>query len=752
VFPVEVRSTRVEGDGETALFSIVRDISESRQAEDAVRTSELKFRTVADFAYDWEAWNAPDGSYRYVSPSCERITGHTAEEFMADPYLTVRITHPDDLEASEEHHRAAEAESRAEDLELDFRIVLPDGETRWINHLCTPVYGEDGEWLGRRESNRDITAQKQAEEALLDARWRLESIIEGTHVGTWEWNVQTGETILNERWAEIVGYTLDELSPTSIKTEEALVHPDDLARSDEMLARHYSGELPYYDCELRLKHKDGHWVWVQDRGRVITRTDDGQPLMMFGTHADISDRKRAEQALSESEELFRALFESATDGVWLVATDGAIVAVNAAMARTHGYSVEEMQSMNIGSIDAPESALLAPARLKRLMAGEPLSFESEHLHKDGHIIPFDVSASIVTVGNVKYVVGFDRDITERRQAEQLISVYAELLEASPAAITVHTPEGKFVYANERTLEMHGYTRDEFLALDLHEIDVPEDAALIDERFRATAALGENTFEVAHYRKDGTVIPLAVSNRVAIWDGKEVLLSVATDITERKLAESELERHGAQLEELLAERERNLEQLALSLSSVTEVVSQVVESRDPYTAGHQRRVAALAVRIAEDLGMSAPQIDEIRIAALLHDVGKISVPAEILSKPGKLSALEFELIKGHSEAGYRILASANMGGEIAEIVYQHQERCDCSGYPRGLCGDELLPGAKVLMVADIVEAMSSHRPYRVALGVDAALAEIERGAGRQYDAEVAEACRRVIDAGFVFAEL
>jgi len=621
VFPVEVRSTRVEGDGETALLSIVRDISERRQAEDAVRTSELKFRTVADFAYDWEAWNAPDGSYRYVSPSCERITGHTAEEFMADPYLTVRITHPEDLEASAEHHRAAEAESRAKDLELDFRIVLPDGETRWISHLCTPVYGEDGEWLGRRESNRDITAQKQAE-----------------------------------------------------------------------------------------------------------------------------------AALSASEEVFRAVFEGANDGIFLLSISGAIVALNPAMARMHGYSVEEMLSMDIGSLDEPETSELAPARLERLFAGESLSFEARHVCTDGRAILLEVSANRVVIGGEQYVLGFHRDITERRQAEQLLSVYAELLEASPAAITVHTPQGRFVYANEQTLKMHGYGRDEFLALDLHDLDVPEDAARIDERFRVTAALGENTFEVAHYRKDGTIIPLAVSNRVATWDGEEVLLSVATDITERKLAESELERHGAQLEGLLAERERNLEQLALSLSSVTEVVSQVVESRDPYTAGHQRRVAALAVRIAEDMGMSAPQIDEIRIAALLHDVGKISVPAEILSKPGKLSPLEFELIKGHSEAGYRILASANMGGEIAEVVYQHQERCDGSGYPRELCGDELLQGAKVLMVADVVEAMSSHRPYRVALGVDAALAEIERGAGRQYDAEVAEACRRVIDAGFVFEEL
>jgi HD-GYP domain-containing protein (c-di-GMP phosphodiesterase class II) len=150
-------------------------------------------------------------------------------------------------------------------------------------------------------------------------------------------------------------------------------------------------------------------------------------------------------------------------------------------------------------------------------------------------------------------------------------------------------------------------------------------------------------------------------------------------------------------------------------------------------------------------LSAERVEEIRIAALIHDVGKISVPTEILVKPGGLSPMEFELIKGHSGAGYRILASTDLGGATAEIVLEHHERCDGSGYPRGLTAGQLLQGSKVIMVADVVEAMSSHRPYRAALGIGPALAEIERGAGLQYDSEVAESCARVFEAGFAFSE-
>lgn len=157
------------------------------------------------------------------------------------------------------------------------------------------------------ESNRNLSVEadrrKVAETALQDANWRLQSIIEATNVGTWEWNVQTGETVFSERWAEIVGHSLAELQPVSIKTWESLVHPDDLGQSASLLERHFSGELPNYECECRMKHKNGTWVWVLDRGRLITRTADGKPLMMFGTHTDITLRKQMESGLIERERL-----------------------------------------------------------------------------------------------------------------------------------------------------------------------------------------------------------------------------------------------------------------------------------------------------------------------------------------------------------------------------------------------------------------------------------------------------------------
>jgi putative nucleotidyltransferase with HDIG domain len=175
-----------------------------------------------------------------------------------------------------------------------------------------------------------------------------------------------------------------------------------------------------------------------------------------------------------------------------------------------------------------------------------------------------------------------------------------------------------------------------------------------------------------------------------------------------------------------------------------------ELRDPYTAGHQRRVAELAGAIAAGLGWDEARIEMVTTAGLLHDVGKIIVPAEILSRPGRLSELEMEIIRQHAAASAALIAGIEFGGPVAAIVNQHHERLDGSGYPQGLRGENILPEARILAVADVVEAMSSHRPYRPALGMDVALAEVREHAGEKYDADIVTVCVRLVeDQGFQF---
>ena len=183
-------------------------------------------------------------------------------------------------------------------------------------------------------------------------------------------------------------------------------------------------------------------------------------------------------------------------------------------------------------------------------------------------------------------------------------------------------------------------------------------------------------------------------------------------------------------------------LRAALDGTISAVTKMAEARDPYTSGHQRRVAELAAAIAKELGWTKDDIEGIRLGAMIHDLGKIHLPAEILSKPSRLNEIEFSLIKSHPEVGYGILKDIQFPWPVAEIAYQHHERLDGSGYPQGLKGDEICPQARIVAVADIVEAMASHRPYRPGLGIDVALAEVESQRGKTLDVEAVDACLRL----------
>jgi putative nucleotidyltransferase with HDIG domain len=240
------------------------------------------------------------------------------------------------------------------------------------------------------------------------------------------------------------------------------------------------------------------------------------------------------------------------------------------------------------------------------------------------------------------------------------------------------------------------------------------------------------FEWETIRKDGARAYVEVSVSLIVRPGEKPtgFRGIVRDVTERKRAEEELQ--------------RTLESLRKAFGATIQAMVSAVESRDPYTAGHQIRSANLARTIATEMGLSHEKIEGIRVAGSIHDIGKLSIPAEILSKPTKLSDIEFRLIKEHVRHGYEMLKDVESPWPLAEIVYQHHERMDGSGYPRNLKGEEILIEARILSVADVVEAMASHRPYRPGLGIDAALEEIEKERGTLYDPDVVNACLRLFN--------
>ena len=273
--------------------------------------------------------------------------------------------------------------------------------------------------------------------------------------------------------------------------------------------------------------------------------------------------------------------------------------------------------------------------------------------------------------------------------------------------------------------MLGYTESEIHQLDI--LDTYPEEIIDDGRQRfARIRAGEILrFERLMKRKDGSVFPIEASVKGLSDKTIQVIIH---DITERKRAQEALD--------------KSITNLRKALGATIQAMSIAVETRDPYTAGHQRRVADLARSIAMEMELTAEQIEGIRMAASIHDIGKISIPAEILSKPSKLTNVELQLIKTHSASGHDILKDIEFPWPIARIVLEHHERLDGSGYPSGLKGDRILIESKILAVADVVEAIASHRPYRPSLGIEAALNEITENRATLYDPDSVHACVRL----------
>ena len=300
-----------------------------------------------------------------------------------------------------------------------------------------------------------------------------------------------------------------------------------------------------------------------------------------------------------------------------------------------------------------------------------------------------------------------------------------LIEQSLTGVYI-SRDGVFLYANPRLEQILGYGPGELVDVRADDIVLAEDLPIMQEQREALrAGAVSSSYEVRARRRDGSVIELGMQGRIDELNGATVTIGMAQDVTEKKRAEDEIKRY--------------VEELKTAFMSTVEVATSLSELRDPYTAGHERRVGKIGAAIGAELGLAEQRQEGLMVAGYLHDIGKITIPAEILSRPGKLSQIEYNLIQAHAQAGYDVLKSVQFPWPVAEVALQHHERMDGGGYPQGLKGEEILLEARIMAVADVVEAMSSHRPYRAGLGIEKALAEVERGIGTKYDEAVVNAC-------------
>jgi PAS domain S-box-containing protein/putative nucleotidyltransferase with HDIG domain len=690
-------------------------------AIEALGESENKFRDLAEKSFVG-VYLIQDGIFRYVNPRLGEIFGYEPEQIISEKTVA-------DLVFSEDRPIVAEnirkrLADEVQSVHYVFRGARSSGELIWVE-----VYGSRTTYRGKPAvigALLDISERKVMEENLQLSEERYRTILEQSNDMIWALDIEGKIVFFNKRCEEMSGYSPTE--PPELLQNAVL--DEYIPWVTEAYRRTLDGEPQRYEMGIRKKGGDVLYLSVNTAPIIVDHQIVGS--VSFGR--DLTLEKRTEEALRNERDELQGILDVTNVIIVALDSDQRVSLINRAGCEILGYTQNEIIGRNWFDNFVPEGDReRARDTFAILISGETQPaeyFENAVLARSGEecYIAWHNTIMREESGSIIGTLSSGQDITQCRRLEEEANLKAQLLDAAADSIMLLDLDGHIVYANDAAYATRGYSREEFLGMNLHALTAPEFVGLIEARMTELMEQGETTFESAHFRKDGTTMPVQVHTKTLESNGRKVILSVVHDISDQKEAEGKIE--------------HTLQRLRRALGGTIQVIALTVETKDPFTAGHQRRVANLARAIAREMGLTDDQIEGIRTAGVIHDIGKISVPAEILSKPGHITEIELALIRDHPQVGHDILKGIEFPWPIAQMILQHHERLDGSGYPTGASGDDIILEARILAVADVVEAMASHRPYRPALSVDAALREISENKGRLYDSTAVDACLRL----------
>ena len=709
----------------TVRLSEEKHVPLEQEISRAFSIIETNYKTLIEMASDAIISIDNKGTILTWNPAASKIFGYSVSEATGTNIIDFILPRGSALLLNSELQKPAQARGPAAEpgSKLETMARRKQGEDLPVE-VSMSMKKVAGEWLGTLLI-RDITERKQAEEAI----HHLATYPQLTPIMVMEFN-RTEDVLFSNP------------SVQSALTTWSIAHPSQFIPQNwkEILAGPGSIEETIDVQEIMIGGR-----FIEEHIHFIKES---QTLRIYAEN--ITDRKKAEMALQESEEKYRLLAENSRDIIWTMDMNLKFTYMSPAVLTIRGYTVEEVMAQSVDEIFTPSSLQIALKAFEEEFALESVepknlsrtrTLELEHIRKDGSTVWVDINILFLRdiEGHPIGILGVSRDITERRQAgealresEQLYrSLFDNMLNGFAYCKMIFEqgqPRDLIYLSVNSAFEKHtglknviGKKITEVLPgiyeADPHLFEVYGRVALtgIPEKFETYVSSMGMWFSISVYCPQ-----------------KEYFVAVFDVITERKMAEEKLM--------------KSYESLKKTLNDAINIMIKIMETRDPYTAGHQQKVADLAIAIAREMKLEDTRIDQLRTAAIIHDIGKMYIPSDILSKPGKLSDIEFNLIKTHAKAGYDIVKGMDFPCNVAKAVLQHHERLDGSGYPNHLKGEDTLLEAKILAVADVIEAMASHRPYRPALGIDKALEEVSKNKGKLYDPGVVDTCLDLFNSG------
>ena len=552
---VEIRGADIMYEGLPATLNVLTDVTEKKWAEEAIFASEQKFRTLADYTFDWEYWIGPDEKYIYITPSCERITGFTPDEFYYNKNLLDDLIVPEDRDKFRTHNNQ---ETNLPDPGfIEFRIRTKEDNIIWIGHICHPIYNADGKYLGRRGSNRDITQRKMAEEALHQEEAKYRRIYETAFEGIWGLDEGFHIQFVNPMMARLLGYSIEEIIGHHVSE---FIVPEDKGDAEQHFELRKKGLKEQF--ERRYKRKDGSIITLLVSASPIIG-DDRKFKGSFAMFTDITDRKQAEEALRESETRFRLLIQNASDMIRILGHDRKIVYESPSSEPILGYPTGTLIGKNPLEYIHPDDRERVKSDFQRVIERKNLGIPTEfRIRKaDGTYIWVDsIGVNLFGVPGIDGIVITTRPIEERKEMERSLQEseerFRDIFNLSPVGIALTDEVGNILEMNDAMLDTFGYSPGEVRRMNTLEL-----YALPDERrnvIEIVLAKGQILdYEVLLKRADGSTFPGILNATRILRKGKILLQSSIIDISDRKMMEEEIRSLNRALEQRVRQRTNDL---------------------------------------------------------------------------------------------------------------------------------------------------------------------------------------------------
>ncbi len=692
-----------------------RSVARTREAEDALHLSETQFRLLTQTAGVGVRFLSRDGIILFVNDAAADQIGKESAELIGRS-LTEILT---PVELRETLERMESVVVTGEGLQFEDSSVSSTGRTGWVLSTYTRVVDASGAVRGVQIVSTDITARKLAEQQLRESEERFNVAFHSNPALSTICAPDGRLVDVNDAWLEALGFSREEaIGRTSV--ELRVVSQNERNRLAGAAAEMPRGE----PLEMRLRTKSGDVRKVLMSAELV---DIRGQRCLLASGMDITLRAAMEDSLL----LTQFCIDNAAESIIWFGPEGAVQYANDYCAKLYGYTRDELLGLTLFDIDPDISREEWERQWQEMKEEGPLSFSVQPRKKTGERFFGEVTTTYLRRGDSEQIIAFLRDVTDRRLTEEALKgsearLHQMFESMSSGVLVCEAGSGgrDFVIkdVNKSAETITHATRSELVGRTLSTVFPGVPRTRLDNVLKRVWRRGGSEALSAWLYEDER-LRFWVENYVYRLPSSELVV-MFDDVTEKQQALAELQDAYGRL--------RNAQ------TGTLQALGAVTEFRDPYTAGHQQRVAKIAVLIGHKMNLSPHQVDGIRAAATVHDIGKIAVPIEILSSPGVLNGVQQTLVRQHVESGYEILRAITFDWPLAEIVEQHHERLDGSGYPRGLKGDEIMLEARILAVADTAEAMISFRPYRPALGIEAAVLELVTNAGIKYDAAAVEA--------------